>query len=550
MFKKLLNSKTNNFTFAAFLIFASSFFSGLLGLLRDRLLASKFGAGEILDIYFAAFRIPDFLQTIIVAGGITVAFLPVFSREFEKNGKKSFEFANNVLNIFLVCLTAISLLLFFLTPYLIKFVAPGFNSSQKTSTIVLTKIMLLSPIIFGLSAIFSGILQYFEHFFVYSLAPILYNAGIIFGILFFVPIFGIKGLALGVVFGAFLHLLIQIPIAKSTGFSYLKIFKFKSPEFLTMFRLMIPSIIGSAFSQLNLIIMIALCSTLISGSIAIFTFSNNIQSLPVNLIGMPFAVSIFPLLSKSWSIKAKEKFWLYFSSGLRQILFLTIPASVLMFLLRAQIVRIILGAGQWGWLETKLTAACLGLFSLAIFAYSLIPFLERSFYSLQDTKTPTKLRLIMVSINIILSILFLKFLQTTICFSNFLSNIMHLEGIKDIGVLAFPLALVISGLLHSFLLLAILIRKMPIFDSNEIFSSIKKIMLLTIITGAIAWLVLRPLAIVFPLNTFSSVFLQFFWAVWFGAFIYVIGATALKCQELANLENSILKRQGKSSIII
>ena len=542
MFKKLFNSKTNNFTFAAFLLFTSSFLSGFLGLLRDRLLASKFGAGEILDIYFTAFRLPDFLQAILVAGGITAAFLPIFSREFEKDKKKAFRFSSNVLNVFLVCLIGVSLLLFFLAPYLMKFIAPGFNVSQRATTVVLTRIMLLSPIIFGASAIFSGILQYFERFFVFSLAPILYNIGIIFGILFFTPVFGIKGLAFGVIFGAFLHVLIQTPAARNSGFYYSKILDFKNPALLKMFSLMAPLVIGSAFVQLNLIIMIALCSMLIPGSIAIFTFAKNIQGLPLALIGVPFAVSLFPVLSKAWNGNLKEKFSSYFSSGIRQILFLTIPSSVLMFILRAQIVRIILGAGQWGWLETKLTAACLGIFSLAIFACSLIPFFEKTFYSLQNTKTPTKLRIIMVLLNIVLCILLLMILRPNSHFSNSLAHILNLKDVQDIRVLAFPLALVISSLLQSFLLFIILNKKIIVFEIAQVFTFLKKIILLTIITGAVVWIVLRPLAVIFPLNTFLGVFMQTFLAGICGAVVYIIGALIIKLSELDNLKNSIFKK--------
>ena len=546
MFKKLLNSKTNNFTFAAFLIFLSSFLSGFLGLLRDRLLASNFGAGEILDIYFTAFRLPDFLQAILVGGGITVAFLPIFSQEFEKNKEKALKFGSNVLNVFLVCLIGVSLLLFFLAPFLMKFIAPGFNVSQRATTVILTRIMLLSPIIFGASAIFSGVLQYFERFFVFSLCPILYNIGIIFGILFFVPIFGIKGLAFGVIFGAILHVLIQVPVAKNSGFYYSKILDFKNPMLLKMFCLMAPSIIGSTFLQLNLIVMIALCSMLIPGSISIFTFAKNIQGLVSGLIGVPFAVSLFPILSKAWSSNLKEKFSDYFSSGIRQILFLVIPGSVLMFILRAQIVRIILGAGQWGWLETKLTAACLGIFSLAIFACSLIPLFEKTFYSLQDTKTPTKLRLIMVLVNIVLSILFLMILGPNHHFSNPLAHALNLKDVQDIRVLAFPLALVISSLLQSFLLFVILSKKIIVFEIVQIVAFLKKIILLSIITGGVVWIVLRPLAVIFPLNTFQNVFLQTLLAGICGLIVYIVGAAILKCPELKLLKESILKKSPDS----
>lgn len=542
MINKIFNSKTNNFTFAAFLVALSTVFSGMLGLFRDRLLAGRFGAGETLDIYFAAFRVPDLVQGILVAGGIGAAFLPIFSGELRKEKKKAFKFANNVLNSSLLSLLVICLILSFFTPQLLKFVTPGFNSVQRAKTVSLTRIMFLSPILFCLSSVFSGILQYFDRFLVYSLAPILYNLGIIFGILFFVPVFGINGLALGVVFGALLHLLIQIPAAKNSGYHYLKILNLKDITLRKIFKLMVPSSIGAGFSQINLIVITALSSMLIPGSIAIFNFSYNLQGFPIGMIGLPFAISAFPLLSRSWTFENKEKFWNCFSLAFRQILFLTIPFSVLIFILRAQIVRIVLGAGMWGWLETRLTAACLGIFSLSLFAFSVIPLFQKSFYSIRDTKTPTFLQIFNVLMSISLSIFFFLALRVPNAFSNFISDFLKLQGIGNIQVLAFPLALTISNIFLSLLLFFIFVKKISFAKTGEIFYSLRNILILTLFMGGGAWLILRPLANIFSLSTFWGVFFQATFASLFGMLIYLLGAFILGSPELKNLTDSILKR--------
>lgn len=520
----------------------SSILSGILGLLRDRLLAGKFGAGETLDIYFSAFRVPDLLQAILVAGGITAAFLPIFAEEFEKEKERAFKFANNILNFSLLSLLVITIILFFLAPQVLKLITPGFTPEQQAKTVVLTRIIFLSPILFCLSAIFSGILQYFDRFLAYSLAPILYNLGIIAGILFFVPHFGITGLALGVILGAALHVLIQIPAARDSGFHYSKILDLKNKALLKAFKLTIPSAIGSGASQINLMVITALCSTLIPGSIAIFNFSKNLQYLSVGMIGIPFAISIFPMLSRSWAFKRQEKFWSHFSLGLRQILFLTIPASVLIFILRAQIVRIVLGAGLWGWEETRLTAGCLGIFSFSIFAFSVIPFLQKSFYSIQDTKTPTFLQIATMLANVLLFFLFLLLFRSSQGFIDFFTNFLKLENIKDIQVLVFPLALTISGLLHSFSLFLILGRKTKVFKLKEIFNSVQKILIFTILMGVGVWIILRPLAQIFPLATFWGVFFQAIFASLFGILIYVLFAFIFESPELKNLKNSFLKK--------
>jgi len=544
MLGKIFNSKTNNFTFAAFLIALSTFLSGALGLMRDRLLAGSFGAGRTLDIYFAAFRIPDFLQAVLVAGGIGATFLPVFSKEFERGKEKAFKFANNILNCSLFALLIISLVLFLFTPQVLKFITPGFTQQEILKTAFLTRIMFLSPIFFCLSAILSGVLQYFDRFLVYSLAPILYNLGIILGIVLFVPIFGTYGLAIGVIFGAFLHFLIQVPAAKNVGFYYSKIFNPKDEALLKITKLTIPSAIGSGFSQINLIVITALASTLIPGSIAIFNFSKNLQYFPVGMIGVPFAISAFPALSRSWAGKQKEKFWEYFSLAFRQILFLTIPISFLVFLLRAQIVRIVLGAGLWGWLETRLTAACLGIFALSIFSSSLNPLFQRGFYSIHDTKTPTIIQILDVFMNVGFAILFLKLLGFSNPISNFLSNFLKLRDIKNIQIIAFPLAMGICDILQAIALFYIFVRKIDSFSLFGIFKFLKNILILTFFMSIGVRFILKPLAGIFALSTFWGVFFQTIFASLFGALIYLLGAFLLKSPELKNLTNSILKRES------
>jgi len=405
--------------------------------------------------------------------------------------------------------------------------------------------MFLSPILFGISSIFSGILQYFNRFLVYSLAPILYNLGIISGILFFVPIFGLFGLAYGVILGAFLHLFIQIPSVKASGYCYRPFFNFKYPGLRKIFRLMIPRTIGQASYHLNLIVITAIASTLASGSIAIFNFSNNLQWFPVGVIGVSFAVAAFPTLSRAWIRQQKEKFLESFSSVFRQILFLIIPVSILMFVLRAQLVRLILGTGQFGWLETRLTAASLGLFSFALFASSLIPLSARAFFSFQDTKTPVIIAIFSMVLNIILCFLFVWLLKFPNLFQNFMVNFFKLQGIKNISVIGLPLALSISGIFQISLLLFFLYRKIGDFKQKEICQSLKKILLSGILMIPFVYLALKIVAIFVNMQTFFGVFCQTIFAGLVGVFIYTVGTRFLKSSELKTIKSSILRQFTK-----
>ncbi len=460
MLNILFNSQTKSITFAAVLLGFSALISRILGLLRDRLLASQFGAGEELDVYFAAFRIPDFVYGILIMGGLSAVFLPVLAEHFKKGEEDGWRLTNVVLNSFLVLLLLFCGILAILTPWLIKFIAPGFSQEQKELAIPLTRIMFLSPIFFGLSSIFSGVLHYFNRFLAYSFAPILYNLGIIFGIVFFVPLFGVMGLALGVILGAFSHWVIQIPSAKASGFRYSLNFNFKYPGLLKIFKFMVWRTVGASVYHINLIVVTAIASTLTLGSITIFNFASNISHFAIGIIGASFATAAFPTLSRAWANGGREEFLKNFSHTFRQILFWAIPVSLAIFLLRNQIVELILGAGQFGPEETQLTSASLGFFCFGIFAFALTPLLLRAFFSVQEVKTPTVIGLIYMVLTVALSFFFVWLLGFSNFFQEFVVKIFNLENIDNIQVIGLPLAVSLSGILYFSLLLLFLKKKL------------------------------------------------------------------------------------------
>jgi putative peptidoglycan lipid II flippase len=416
MIKRILNIKTSKISAATLILGIASLGSALLGFFRDRLLAGKFGAGQELDIYYAAFQIPDFVNMVLIMGAISAAIIPVFTFYWSKDKEEAKKFVSNLLNLFLVALIIISFFLFIFAPQLVSLIAPGFEGSKRAMTILLTRIMFLSPILLGTSNIISGILQVFSRFLVTALAPIMYNLGIIFGILVFVPRIGLSGLAWGVALGGFLHLLIQLPVFFYLGFRLKRTvtpqafspkkgvgFALFHPGVKRVFKLMLPRSFGLAASQINLIVMTAIGSTLAAGSIAVFNLANNLNRSVLTLLAVPFSTAVFPALSMSFSKGQKEEFLQKLSLSSRLLLFLIIPASVLLFVLRAQVVRIILGTGKFGWADTRLTAACLALFALSLFAYGLVLLLSKAFYALRNTKTPALISLIVVGQLIIFS---------------------------------------------------------------------------------------------------------------------------------------------------
>jgi len=541
MLKQLLNSKSKTLFSAAFILAAAALASRILGLIRDRLLAGQFGAGDELDIYYTAFRLPDLVFSILIMGAISSAFIPIFAQYFRKNKKEAWQLTSGVLNLALLCLIVIAGILVIFAPFIISLIAPGFSGAKREMTILLTRIMFLSPIILGISSILGGVLQYFHRFLIYSLAPILYNIGIIIGILIFVPAWGLIGLAWGVVLGAFLHILIQFPSVIYSGLSWRPILDIYHKGVRKIIKLMIPRAIGSVGFQINFLVITAIASTLTSGSIAVFNLSNNLQYVPIGIFGITFATAAFPNLVKAFARKRKKSFSRDFSSIFSQILFLIVPLSALFFILRAQIVRVILGTGEFGWIDTRLTAAALGLFSLSIFAQSLIPLISRAFYAFQNTRTPVLISLISIILNISLSFFFVWSLSGSNIFSSLFSGILKLEDIKEFAILGLPLAFSLANIINFAVLLKLFARRIKWWHPRYILSSFSKITIATLLMGLATYSLLYILDLFLDTHTFIGIFLQGALAAIAGIIIYSLVMILLRSKEILGIKQVILR---------
>jgi putative peptidoglycan lipid II flippase len=542
MITRILNTQTKRISLASFILAVAYLMSALLGILRDRLLAGRFGAGDELDIYYAAFRIPDFVAMVMILGAISAAIIPVFSSYFVRSKEEAWKFASALLNVFLAVLVVVSAILAILAPYFVCLIAPGFSGEKREMTILLTRIMFLSPIILGTSNIISGILQVFHRFLATALAPIMYNLGIIFGIVFFVPRIGLQGLAWGVALGGFMHLLIQLPAFYSSGFRYRKIFDLGHPGVIRVIKLMIPRSFGLAAGQINLIAVTAIASTLVSGSIAVFNLANNLSSIVINFIAVSMSTAIFPALSLAFSKDENQDFLNKFSMVFRQILFLTIPLSAVFFMLRAQIVRLILGVGQFGWLDTRLTAACLGIFSIGLFAQSLVFHISKTFYATHNTKTPALISFASVACNIGLSLLFVWLLSFQNMFFVFLQKLFKLEGIDNIAVIGLSLAFSMTAIFQLKLLLIALYYRIGNFRIKEILESFGKIAAAASIMAASVYFIRQILAGVVDMQTFWGILFQTAGAALAGVVVYSAITLILKSPETRVIKNLIFKQ--------
>ncbi|MDD5043180.1 MAG: murein biosynthesis integral membrane protein MurJ [Patescibacteria group bacterium] len=527
------NGKANNVTVAAIIVGVSGLLSRFLGIFRDHILAGQFGAGDTLDIYYAAFRIPDLIYNLLVLGALSAGFIPVFTKYLgwfserrEKISGEAGHFINSLFNIVSVALIFICSLLVIFSSRIVPWITPGFSGEKLEFTIALTRIMFLSPIFLGLSSILGGILQSFRRFFIYSLAPIMYNIGIIFGALFFVPKLGISGLAWGVVLGAGLHFIIQIPAVASLGWSYRWAFDIYHSGVRLLGKLMIPRTLALAVTQINLVIITIIASTLEEGSLTVFNLANNLQSFPIGIFGISYAIAVFPFLSEYAVKDKKEELVKSFSSALRQIIFFVVPASVLFLLLRAQIVRVILGSGQFDWNDTISTADTLAFFSFSLFAQAIIPLLARVFYAFENTFYPFVIGLMSAVLNIFASLLLAP----------------------QYGVAGLAMAFSVANIFNFVLLWVALRIKVGNLDEINILYSLVKISAAALAMAVVVQSAKFVVAPFVNMDKFWGIFSQGFIAGAGGLIIYLGICLVVKSPEMISFKDSLVRKLFKSKL--
>lgn len=398
--------------------------SKILGLVRDRMLAHVFSP-DVIDIFWAAFRLPDLIFQIVILGALSVAFIPVFTEHLEHKGKTdAFEMARTVLTVFLSIFIFITIVIYFLAgPIIANFIAPGFTEARQSQVVELARVILAGQVILVIGSFFIGISQSFQRFIVPSLSPVFYNLGIILGIAFLSKYFGIAGAAYGVVIGAFLHAAVQLPLVWSMGFRFKFPLKFFHPGVKEIMKLMSVRTIGLAAEQINETVGLALASLASVGSVTFLTFAQHLQVVPIGLFGATLAQAALPVLSSERSHGKMEEFKITILTTLHQILFLTLPATAILIVIRIPVVRLIFGASRFNWEATVLTGATLAFLSIGLAAQAISLLLVRGFYALKDTKTPVLVSLAVVVLNIILSVYAIAVLKLDVWSIGFANSI-------------------------------------------------------------------------------------------------------------------------------
>ncbi len=520
---------TQTIAASAVLIAVLGIASRILGLLRDRALASTYGAGAVLDAYQAAFRIPDFAYNLLGLAALSAAFLPAFIRLRSVSLERAMQFATRVLTLVGIVLVVLSTLGVVFAGPLYRLLAPGFPPEQLALTVAFGRVLFPATFLLGCSAVVGGILQAESRFLAFAAAPIAYNLGIIVGILAIAPTIGPVGIAWGVVLGALAHLLVQWLAARRVGFrlqcssppaTLFSAIGWRDPDVRATARQLLPRALALGASQVQLVVIAGIATTLAAGTLAAFSFAVNIQSVPIALIGVAFALATFPQLAAARNAADPIAFRQHFSIAFREILLLAFPATVGLITLKAQGVRVLLGSGAFDWDDTVRTLSALEAFGYGLPFAMLVPLLTRSFYALDDTRTPFLVSIVADVVGIVAALVL---------------------G-RSHGAWGLALAVSIAAALQGALLLMFLRARAGPLEDGRIAWAVGRFALAAFVMG-IAIQVVKPIVAEWTgTDTFMGIALQGGLAGTIGLLVYLGVGVLLRSEEITALAAALHRR--------
>jgi len=533
---------------AAYLLAFFALLSQVLGLVRDRMLAHHFGAGAVLDVYYASFRIPDFIFVTIASLASLSVLVPLLIEKMNKDPEEGKRFIQSIFSFFFTVMVGTSVVAWFLMPYILPKIFPGIGSGQFDDLLKFSRILLLSPILLGISNIYASVTQALGRFLIYALSPILYNVGIIIGIVFLAPLWGLQGVIYGVLIGAFLHMIIQIPFLLKEGFLPKLSYRFHLKTALRVFSLSVPRTIALAATHISVIILLSIASLLEVGSIAIFNLSFNLQSVPLSIIGVSYSLAAFPTLSRLYAESKMKDFLDHLIVSLRHIIFWSVPAAVLFIVLRAQIVRTVLGSGEFTWDATRLTAATLALFVVSAVFQGVILLLVRAFYAVGKTWKPLLVNVFSALLTIVSAYGFVYLFKTAPSFRFFFESLLRVSDVPGTEVLGLALGFSLGSILNG-VVLWFLCRKdfgpFTRYVRRTIFETVSA----SVLMGFTTYLMLNLLDGVFNVDTLLGIFLQGLISGIVGIVVAIIVLRLLKSRELMDMKTSLSKRLFKTAVV-
>jgi len=467
--KKLIFQEQKDILSSALILSSMMLASRLFGIIRNRTLATYFTKEE-LDIFFAAFRIPDFVFELIITGALSSAFIPIFIK-YKRDPDTLRDNISSIINVMMVSLFAFVIFTLIFADKIIPLTIPGFSKENTELVIQLSRIFLITQLPFMvLGNIFSGIGQANKTFILTAIAPIVYTIGLICGTVFFSSSWGIYGPAMGVVVGAFLFFLIQFPVIYVVKFSY-KLFAFKKPVIKEFFNLIIPRTLSVFSTQIDHTVDLFLATLMGGGSYTIIYFAQRLQLFPVAFVGMSFGQASLPYISTLYKDRDFVTIQKLVVTSILQVLYVSVPLSIFFIFARTPLVRIAYGGGRFDWDATVLTAVALSAFALSIPIHSVFFFITRVFYAFHDTKTPFVINIVSVAINTSLSVFFILFLK--------------------LPVWALGLSFSISITINVFMLFVAYYQKMKGLDVTKLLMNTAKIYMISFISALPSYAVIK-----------------------------------------------------------
>lgn len=390
---------------AAMVIMLFFVLSRVIGLAREILISARFGTSAELDTYLAAFRVPDLLFNLVAGGALGSAFIPTFSVYWTQGQtSKAWLLFSRVLNLITLLLILVTLVVALFAPLLVqRLIAPGFTPGQQLITAHLMRAMLISTVIFGMSGLVMGALNAVQHFLLPAAAPLFYNLAIILGAWFLTPRWGVDGLVVGVVVGALLHLLVQLPGLRRTGATYTPSLNWHDPGVREVARLMGPRVLGILFVQMQFLVNTILASGLSAGSLVALNNAWLLLMLPLGIFAQSVATAVFPTFAAQVAAQQTDAMRRTLGQTLRTVLFLTIPAAILLYVLRVPLISALFQRGRFTAESTQLVAYALQFYALGLTAHAVVEIAVRAFYALHDTLTPVIIGVAAMSLNILFS---------------------------------------------------------------------------------------------------------------------------------------------------
>lgn len=533
---------------AAYVLALFAVGSQVLAIVRDRLLAHTFGAGTELDLYYTAFRIPDLLFVLFASVLSIYVLLPFVNRYSESESiAAGANILSQVFTVFLWTYVFIAGVLALTANWYVPYVFPGF-AGQYENLILLQQVLLLQPLLLGLSSLCGVVTQMNHRFILYALSPLLYNIGIIIGIVTLYPIFGLMGLVLGVVIGAFGHLLVQVPFVIKSEYAFSFLPKIDWSILRKILIVSIPRALTLSVNQLVLLVFISMASVMAAGSVSVFQFAFNLQSVPLAIIGMSYSVAAFPTLSNLYAKQDHDGFNLQLLTALRHIIFWSIPIIGLVIVLRAQVVRVLLGSGAFDWGDTRLTAAMLAMFVLSLIAQAILLLLIRAFYAGGRTFVPLFVALGTAVISVLVAFYLQALYLAKPDWQIQLMDILRLRDVLGSEVLVLALAFTLGQFLQLVILMTLSARTFRINYKPLFILSLKAVV------AAVAGATVSYFSLTFVVDginqeTFIGILLQGTVAGTLGFIAVVLAYISTDSAELQEIYKSFQSKIRKKDII-